>query len=109
KLVGFVFVDVTTSDIAGYVRKASQLLNQRIQYPPGYYVEWAGQFQYLQAAKERPKIVVPFTLLIIFVLLYFSIRSVIRTLIVLLTVPFSFCGVFCLFYLLGCLFSVVVC
>src|SRR5213596_518837 len=61
KLVGFVFVDVTTSNIEGYVRRASQLLAQRIQYPPGYYVEWAGQFQYLLEAKERLKVVVPFT------------------------------------------------
>src|SRR5438477_6754389 len=108
KLVGFVFVDITTSDIAGYVRKASQLLNQRIQYPPGYYVEWAGQFQYLQAAKERLKVVVPFTLLIIFVLLYISTRSVTRTLIVLLTVPFSLVGAFWLLYLLGYNMSVAV-
>src|SRR5206468_3215544 len=70
KLVGFVFVDITTSDIDGYVRKASQQLSQRIQYPPGYYIEWTGQFQYLQAAKERLKIVIPFTLLIIFMLIY---------------------------------------
>src|SRR5438477_345276 len=108
KLVGFVFVDITTSDIAGYVRKASQLLNQRIQYPPGYYVEWAGQFQYLQAAKERLKVVVPFTLLIIFVLLYISTRSVIRTLIVLLSVPFSLIGAFWLLWLLGYNMSVAV-
>src|SRR5438067_1114191 len=108
KLVGFVFVDITTSDIAGYVRKASQLLNQRIQYPPGYYVEWAGQFQYLQAAKERLKVVVPFTLLLIFVLLYISTRSVTRTLIVLLTVPFSLVGAFWLLYLLGYNMSVAV-
>src|SRR4051794_6137557 len=108
KLVGFVFVDVTTSDIDGYVRKASQLLGQRIQYPPGYYVEWAGQFQYLQAAKERLKLVVPFTLLIIFVLLYFSTRSVARTFIVLLTVPFSLVGAFWLLWLLGYNMSVAV-
>jgi Cu(I)/Ag(I) efflux system membrane protein CusA/SilA len=108
KLVGFVFVDVTTSDIEGYVKKASQLLSQRIKYPPGYYVEWAGQFQYLQAAKERLKIVVPFTLLIIFVLLYISTRSVTRTLIVLLTVPFSLIGAFWLLYLLGYNMSVAV-
>src|SRR6059036_1251384 len=75
KLVGFVFVDITTSDIAGYVRKASQLLGQRIQYPAGYYIEWAGQFQYLQAAKKRLKIVIPFTLLIIFLLIYLNTRS----------------------------------
>src|SRR6266496_3633092 len=108
KLVGFVFVDITTSDIDGYVRKASQHLAQRIQYPPGYYVEWAGQFQYLQAAKERLKVVVPFTLLIIFVLLYISTRSVVRTLIVLLTVPFSLVGAFWLLYLLGYNMSVAV-
>src|SRR5947209_2509836 len=108
KLVGFVFVDITTSDIDGYVRKASQHLSQRIQYPPGYYVEWAGQFQYLQAAKERLKVIVPFTLLIIFVLLYISTRSVVRTLIVLLTVPFSLVGAFWLLYLLGYNISVAV-
>ncbi|PYJ68130.1 MAG: CusA/CzcA family heavy metal efflux RND transporter [Verrucomicrobia bacterium] len=108
KLVGFVFVDITTSDIDGYVRKASQHLSQRIQYPPGYYVEWAGQFQYLQAAKERLKVIVPFTLLIIFVLLYISTRSVVRTLIVLLTVPFSLVGAFWLLYLLGYNMSVAV-
>ena len=108
KLVGFVFVDITTSDIAGYVRKASQLLGQRIQYPPGYYIEWAGQFQYLQAAKERLKIVIPFTLLIIFVLIYINTRSVVKTAIVLLAVPFSLVGAFWLLWLLGYNMSVAV-
>src|SRR5438094_4011676 len=108
KLVGFVFVDITTSDIDGYVRKASQYLSQRIQYPPGYYIEWAGQFQYLQEALQRLKIVVPFTLLIIFLLIYISTRSVIRTLIVLLSVPFSLIGAFWLLWLLGYNMSVAV-
>jgi len=108
KLVGFVFIDITTSDIEGYVRKASQQLSQRIQYPPGYYIEWAGQFQYLQAAKERLKIVIPFTLLIIFVLIYINTRSVVKTAIVLLAVPFSLVGAFWLLYLLGYNMSVAV-
>src|SRR5881398_951712 len=108
KLVGFVFVDITTSDIAGYVRKASQLLGQRIHYPPGYYIEWAGQFQYLQAAKERLKIVIPFTLLIIFMLIYVNTRSVVRTGIVLLAVPFSLVGAFWLLWLLGYNMSIAV-
>src|ERR1044071_9468583 len=86
KLVGFVFVDITTSDIEGYVRKASQQLSQSIQYPPGYYISWAGQYQYLQAARERLKIVIPLTLLIIFVLLYMNTKSLIKTAIVLLAV-----------------------
>src|SRR5205823_8681354 len=107
-LVGFVFVDITTSDIDGYVRKASQQLARNIQYPPGYFVQWAGQFQYLQAAKERLKIVIPFTLLIIFVLIYISTRSVVKTGIVLLAVPFSLIGAFWLLYLLGYNMSVAV-
>ncbi|HMF45967.1 MAG TPA: CusA/CzcA family heavy metal efflux RND transporter [Candidatus Udaeobacter sp.] len=108
KLVGFVFVDITTSNIDGYVRAASQLLSQRIQYPPGYYVEWAGQFQYLQEAKQRLKIVIPFTLLIIFVLIYMNTRSVTKTAIVLLAVPFSLVGAFWLLWVLGYNMSVAV-
>src|SRR5437870_2135619 len=94
KPVGFVFVDITTSDIDGYVRAASQRIAQTIQFPAGYYIQWAGQFQYLQEAKERLKIVIPFTLLIIFMLIYISTRSVLKTFIVLLTVPFSLIGAF---------------
>src|SRR6266576_901769 len=108
QLVGFVLIDPATSDIDGYVRKASQLLGQHIQYPPGYYIEWAGQFQYLQAAKERLKIVIPFTLLIIFVLIYINTRSAVRTGIVLLAVPFSLVGAFWLLWLLGYNMSVAV-
>jgi copper/silver efflux system protein len=108
KLVGFVFVDITTSDIDGYVRKASQQLSQRIQYPPGYYISWAGQFQYLEAAKERLKIVIPLTLLIIFVLLYINTKSLVKTAIVLLAVPFSLIGAFWLLYILGYNMSVAV-
>src|SRR6266700_1178022 len=108
KLVGFVFVDITTSNIDGYVREASQRLGQRIQYPPGYYISWAGQFQYLQAAKERLKIVIPFTLLIIFVLLYMNTKSLMKTAIVLLAVPFSLIGAFWLLFILGYNMSVAV-
>src|SRR5881296_1769645 len=108
KLVGFVFVDITTSDIEGYVRKASQQLSQRIQYPPGYYISWAGQFQYLEAAKERLKIVIPLTLLIIFVLLYMNTKSLVKTAIVLLAVPFSLIGAFWLLFVLGYNMSVAV-
>jgi copper/silver efflux system protein len=108
KLVGFVFVDITTSDIEGYVRKASQLLAQHIQYPPGCYIQWAGQFEYLLAAKERLKVVVPLTLLIIFVLIYINTNSALKTAIILLAVPFSLVGAFWLLYLLGYNMSVAV-
>src|SRR6184192_321911 len=108
KPVGFVFVDITTSDIDGYVRKASQQLTQRIQFPAGYYIQWAGQFQYLQEALQRLKLVIPFTLLIIFVLLYINMRSITKTAIVLLAVPFSLVGAFWLLWLLGYNMSVAV-
>jgi len=108
QLVGFVFVDITTSDIDGYVRSASQKLSQSIQFPPGYYIQWAGQFEYLQAALKKLKVVIPFTLLIIFVLLYINMRSATKTFIVLLAVPFSLVGAFWLIYLLGYNMSVAV-
>ena len=108
QLVGFVFVDITTSDIDGYVRRASQKLSQTIQFPPGYYIQWAGQFEYLQAALKKLKVVIPFTLLIIFVLLFINMRSVTKTFIVLLAVPFSLVGAFWLIYLLGYNMSVAV-
>src|SRR5437899_2960707 len=108
KPVGFVFVDITSSNVDGYVRAASQRIAQTIQFPAGYYIQWAGQFQYLQEALQRLKIVVPFTLLIIFLLIYISTRSVIRTLIVLLSVPFSLIGAFWLLWLLGYNISVAV-
>ena len=108
QLVGFVFVDITTSDLAGYVRRASERLNETVKFPTGYYSEWAGQFQYLQAALKKLKVVIPFTLLIIFVLIYMNTKSIPKTFIVLLAVPFSLIGAFWLIYLLGYNMSVAV-
>jgi copper/silver efflux system protein len=108
QLVGFVFVDITTDDIAGYVKAASERVRERVQFPPGYYIQWAGQFEYLKAAEKRLAILVPFTLLIIFVLIYMNTQSVTKTLIVLLAVPFSLVGAFWMLYLLGYNLSVAV-
>lgn len=108
KLVGFVFVDPNTRDIDGFVRAASERIQERVKFPPGYYIEWAGQFQYLKAAEKRLQIVIPFTLLIIFVLIYMNTRSVTKTAIVLLAVPFSLIGAFWMLYLLGYNMSVAV-
>ncbi|HEY2573716.1 MAG TPA: CusA/CzcA family heavy metal efflux RND transporter [Verrucomicrobiaceae bacterium] len=101
QLVGFVFVDITTSDISGYVRAAAQRINERVKFPPGYYIQWAGTFEYLQAAEQRLKIVGPFTLLIIFVLIYMNTKSTTKTFIVLLAVPFSLVGAFWMLHVLG--------
>jgi Cu(I)/Ag(I) efflux system membrane protein CusA/SilA len=108
QLVGFVFVDVTSSDIEGYVTAANARLSQRVQFPPGYYIQWAGQFEYLKSAEQRLEVVIPFTLLIIFVLIYINTKSVARTAIVLLAVPFSLVGAFWLLYLLHYNLSVAV-
>src|SRR5947207_1035511 len=108
QLVGFVFVDVTTSNINGYVRAAAQHIAESVHLPPGYTMQWSGQFQYLKQAEERLKFVVPLTLAIIFVLLYINTRSVAKTFIVLLAVPFSLIGAFWLLALLGYHMSVAV-
>jgi Cu(I)/Ag(I) efflux system membrane protein CusA/SilA len=108
QLVTYVSVDITSRDINRYVEAASRRIAERVQFPPGYYVQWAGQFQYLQAAEKRLTILVPFTLLLIFVLIYFGTRSATKTFIVLLTVPLSLIGAFWLLYLLGYNMSVAV-
>jgi Cu(I)/Ag(I) efflux system membrane protein CusA/SilA len=108
QLVGFVFVDTTAGDIAGYVKAAEQRLRERVAFPPGYYIEWVGSFASLQKAKQTLLFVVPVTLLIIFILIYLNTRSAVRTGIVLLTVPFSLIGAFWLIYLLGYHLSVAV-
>lgn len=108
QLVGFVLVDVTTSDIEGYVRRASEHIAKTVKIPAGYYIQWAGQFEYLKAAERTLQVVVPFTLLIIFVLIYVNTKSVLKTLIVMLAVPFSLVGAFWTLYLLDYNLSVAV-
>jgi Cu(I)/Ag(I) efflux system membrane protein CusA/SilA len=108
QLVGFVFVDITSDNIQGYVDAASRRISEAVKFPPGYYIQWAGQFEYLKSAEQRLKLVVPFTLLIIFMLIYLNTKSAVKTAIVLLAVPFSLAGAFWLLYLLGYNMSVAV-
>ena len=108
QLVGFVFVDITSDDIQGYVDAAAKRINEVVKFPPGCYIQWAGQFEYLKSAEQRLKVVVPFTLLIIFLLIYLNTKSWIKTAIVLLAVPFSLVGAFWFLYLLGYNMSVAV-
>ncbi len=108
QLVGFVFVDLATANIEGYVQAASARIAARVKIPPGYYTEWAGQFEYLQSAERRLLVVIPFTLLLIFVLIYLNTRSAARTFIVLLAVPFSLVGACWLLFLLHYNLSVAV-
>jgi Cu(I)/Ag(I) efflux system membrane protein CusA/SilA len=108
QLVGFVFIDPATTDITGYVHAAAEKINRTVHFPPGCYLQWAGQFEYLQSAEARLKVVIPLTLLIILVLIYLNTRSAAKTAIVLLAVPFSLIGAFWLLWLLGYNMSVAV-
>jgi Cu(I)/Ag(I) efflux system membrane protein CusA/SilA len=108
KLVGFVFVDLAGRPIADYVEDAKEVVAQEVSLPSGTRIEWAGQFTYLERAKERLKIVVPITLLIVFILLYLNTQSIAETGIVLLAVPFSLVGAIWLLWLLDYNMSIAV-
>jgi Cu(I)/Ag(I) efflux system membrane protein CusA/SilA len=108
QLLGYVYVDVADRDIGGYVTDAKQVVDRMVKLPPGYTLEWSGQYEYMLRAKERLKVVVPITLLAVIVLLYFSTRRLTKIAIVLLAVPFSLVGAFWVVYLLGYNLSVAV-
>ncbi len=93
QLVSFVFVDVkNTIGVPDYVKQAQKVIDERVDIPAGYRLDYAGQFQYFERAKERLQILVPATIAIIFFLLYLHRRSLTETLIVMLTIPFAFAG-----------------
>ena len=107
-LAAYIYVDIRDRDIGGYVSDAQKAVRDQVKFPPGYFVTWSGQFEYMERAKEKLKVVVPLTILIIFVLLYLNFRRVTETLIVMLSVPFALVGGIWLMYLLGYNLSVAV-
>ena len=108
QLAVYVYVDIRDRDIGGYVADAKQAVNASIQFPPGAYLMWSGQYEYLERAAARLKIVVPVTLAIIFLLLYLNFRSLTETLIVMLSLPFALVGGLWLMWWLGFNLSVAV-
>ena len=82
QLVNYIYVDMHDRDIGGYVADARRALAQKVRIPPGYRLEWSGQFEYLERAKAKLAIIVPITLVIIFVLLYLNFGRLTETLIV---------------------------
>jgi len=104
----WVYVDINTSDIGGFVTQAKQKLAEQVNIPAGYTVSWSGQFEYMERAAERLRIVVPLTLLLIFVLLYCAFRNLTEPAIVMLTIPFSLIGGIWLVYWMGFNLSVAV-
>lgn len=92
QLAIYIFVDIAGRDLGGYVREAQGAIAQAVQLPAGYRVAWSGQFEYLERAEARLKIVVPVTLAIIFLLLYLNFRRLTETFIVMLSLPFALVG-----------------
>ena len=108
RVSGYVYVDVSGRDIGGYVEDAKKAVMENVKIPPGYQLVWSGQYEFMQRVRERLKIVVPITLFIVFLLLYFNTGSIVKTFIILLAVPFSAIGAIWLLYLLGYNMSIAV-
>ena len=101
RLSGWVYVDIRGRDLKSAVVDMQQAVSQQVRLSPGYSVSWSGQFEYLERATAKLKVVVPFTLLIIFVLLYLTFKRFDEALLIMLAMPFSLIGGFWLLYLLG--------
>jgi Cu(I)/Ag(I) efflux system membrane protein CusA/SilA len=103
RLSGYVRIDLDTSkrDIGGYVADAKKIIKANLQLPAGYQLFWSGQFELMERVNERLIVVVPITIFLIFLLLYFNTRSISKTIIILLAVPFSAVGAIWFLYWLG--------
>ncbi|MCC7202076.1 MAG: efflux RND transporter permease subunit [Nitrospirae bacterium] len=104
----WVYVDVSDSDIGGYVANAKKAVLEKVKFPPGYYITWSGQYEYMARVWERLRYIIPLTLFIIILLLYFNFRSYTETLIILLAIPFSLIGASWILFLLGYNLSIAV-
>jgi Cu(I)/Ag(I) efflux system membrane protein CusA/SilA len=100
-VAGYVFVDMTVSDVGGYVERARAAVASQLVLPSGYSLEWSGQYENMLRVRERLKVVVPITILLIFFLLYMNTGSAFKAGIVMLAVPFSVVGAVWLMYVLG--------
>jgi copper/silver efflux system protein len=108
QLAVYIYVDLRDRDIGSYVADAQKAVAAEVKFPPGYYAGWSGQFEYMERAKAKLQIVVPITVMIIFLLLYLNFRRMTETLIVMLSVPFALVGGFWLMWWLGFNLSVAV-
>ncbi|OGF63628.1 MAG: cation transporter [Candidatus Fischerbacteria bacterium RBG_13_37_8] len=107
-LSGYVYVDISDRDIGSYVADAKKIVKEKITLPVGYALTWSGQYENMQRAEKRLLIVVPITIFIIFLLLYFNTNSFAKTIIILLAVPFSAVGAIWLLYALDYNLSIAV-
>lgn len=105
---GWVFVDIEGRDLGSYVAEAQQVVASELSLPAGYSLAWSGQYEYMERAKERLSVVVPITIAIIMLLLYFSFRRIGEVLIIMLTLPLAMVGGLWLMHYLGYNFSIAV-
>jgi len=108
RMTGWIYVDITGIDVGTYVKRAKEALQKELRVPEGYTIVWSGQYEYMERANKRLKVVVPITLLIIFLLLFFNFKNVTESLIVMLSLPFALVGGLWFMYLLGYNMSVAV-
>lgn len=101
RLAGYVYIDIRGRDLGAAVKDMQQAVLEKVSFPPGYSVSWSGQFEYLERASAKLQIVVPFTLLIIFVLLYMTFKNFAEAMLIMFTLPLSLIGGFWLMWLLG--------
>ena len=106
RLSGWVYIDIRGRDLQSVVRDMQQIVAKEIKLTPGYAIAWSGQFEYLERARAKLKIVVPFTILIIFVLLYLTFKRFDEAILILATLPFALLGGLWLMYALGYAMSV---
>jgi Cu(I)/Ag(I) efflux system membrane protein CusA/SilA len=104
----WLYVDLKDIDVGSYVKMAKQVVDTNIEFPAGYSIVWSGQYEYMQRAQERLQMVVPITLLIIFLLLYFNFKNIGESLIIMLSLPFALVGGIWLMWLSGYNMSVAV-
>lgn len=107
-LSGYVYVDITGRDLGSYVNEAKKVLAKNLKMPQGYALVWSGQYEYMQRVKEKLKVVLPLTFFIIFFLLYWNTKSVFKTGLILMAVPFSAVGAIWLLWILGYNMSIAV-
>ena len=107
-LSAYIYVDIRDRDIGSYVADAKKAVTTQVKFPSGYYATWSGQFENMERAIEKMKVVIPVTLLSIFLLLYLNFRRITETLIVMLSVPFALVGGVWLMWWLGYNLSVAV-
>ncbi len=104
----WVYIDIKDIDVGTYVDRAKEIINEKVTLPPGYSIKWSGQFEYMERASKHLMLVIPLTILIVIVLLYMNTKSMLKTGIVLLALPFSMVGAIWYLYIAGFHLSVAV-